>query len=314
MRVPPRAILLCWVCFTMLLLAAPETMAVKVSVDRTALYPGDRLNYVVRVEHSPDVEFVQDHVRKDQLSLDPFEVLTTGTKSGDLPGGRKFFEVTLLLTTYDVVHPNAIVPSFNLFYFRRSQTANKDTTPAETLAVPPLKIALRSTIVDPPGVIRDDKPILPLSRFNWILPAVLGWCGLLAVLIYGLSLGLAYVRTGFWKQKMTQRTRKKSLRESFDEIRQAPVDSPDSAESFYAKASVILRGIAGERLGDCGGLTPQEMQEELRRSGDGPEHAKSVGELLEQCDLVRYSPQGAEVARDGHAAFLRKLTEFIEQH
>ncbi len=295
--------------------AAPPPMAVKVWVDRTALYPGDRLQYVARVEHSADVEFVQDHVRKDQLSLEPFEILDAGTAAGDLPGGRKFFEVKLLLTTYDAVHPDATVPSFNLFYFRHSEAANsKDTAPAETLSVPGVKIGLRSTMVDLPGTIRDDEPPLPLSGVDWILPAVLGWCGLLGVIAYGSSLGLKWVRSGFWKQKMTQRIRKKSLRESFDEIRQAPVDSPESVETFYSKATTILRGLAGEKLGDCSGLTAREMRVALRESGDSEVHAKAVGDLLEQCDLVRYSADGAQRARGRHPEFLRQFGELIERH
>jgi hypothetical protein len=293
--------------------AAPETMAVKVRVDRTALYPGDRLNYIVRVEHSSGIEFVQDHVRKDQLSLEPFEILNVSSATGDLPGGRKFFDVKLLLTTYAASHPDAAVPSFNLFYFRRGQTANKETTPAETLTVPPLKIGLRSTLVDPPGNLRDGKPVLPVSQIDWMLPGILGLCGLVAVIVYASSLALAWVRSGFWKRKMSESVRKKSMWDSFEEIRQAPLDSPESVESFYAKASAILRGFATEQLGDCGGLTPREMQTALGMPGSREDHAAAVGDLMEQCDLVRYSPDGTERARACHSEFLRKFEELVER-
>jgi hypothetical protein len=293
--------------------APPETMSVQVWPDRTALYPGDRLQYVALVEHSPDIEFVQEHVRKDQLSLEPFEILDVKTSSTDLPGGRKAFEVRLLLTTYEVNRPDATVPSFNLFYFRRSQSAGKDNVPAETLAVPPLKIGLRSTIVDPPGILRDYKPILPVSQTEWMLPGLLGMLGVLAVLVYGASLALKWARSGFWKRKMTERIRKKSIRESFEEIRTAPVDSPERVETFYAKAATLLRELAAEQLGDCGGLTPREMQSALQKSGDRGDHAEMVGDLMEQCDLVRYSPDGAESARARHPEFLQKFSELIER-
>jgi hypothetical protein len=290
-----------------------ENLVVKVWSDRTALYPGDRLLYVASVEHSPDVEFVQDHVRKDQLSLEPFEIKDVKTSSIDLPGGRKMFEVKLLLTTYDVAGPEATVPSFNLFYFRRSQSTSKDNAPAETLAVPPLKIGLRSTVVDPQGTIRDQKPILPVSQKAWMLPAVMGLLGLIAVLAYGSSLVLAWARSGFWKRKMTERIRKKSIRESFDEIRNSPVDSPEGVETFYARASTILRGVAAEQLGDCQGLTPRETQAALQKSGDRSDRAEMLGDLLEQCDLVRYSPGGADSARIRHPEFLQKFANLIER-
>lgn len=292
---------------------APENMAMKVTVDRTALYPGDRLKYIARVEHSSDVEFVRDHVRKDQLALEPFEVLDVSTATGDLPGGRKFFEVKLLLTTYDTGHPDATVPSFNLFYFRHGQTSGKDTTPAETMAVPPLKIGLRSTIVDLPGNIRADQPIIPVPRVDWMLPGVVGLCGLVAVVLYGSSAALRWMRSGFWKRKMGERVRQKSMRESFEEIRRTPVDSRENAESFYARASAILRGLAAEQLGDCGGLTPREMRAALQQAGDREGHAIAVGDLMEQCDLVRYSSDGPERALSGHAEFLRKFEDLVER-
>ena len=293
--------------------AAPEAMAVKVWTDRTALYPGDRLHYIARVEHSSDIEFVQDHVRKDQLSLEPFDVLDVSTTAGDLPGGRKYFEVKLLLTTFEAGRTEATVPSFNLFYFRRGQTASKETTPAETLAVPPVKIGLRSTIVDSSGDIRDNKAVLPISPAAWVLPGVLGLCGLLAVIGYGSSLAIAWFRSGFWKRKMGERVRSKSMRESFEEIRRAPMDTRGNVESFYAKASGILRGLAAEQLGDCGGLTPGEVRVALQRSGCRQELADVVGELMEECDLARYSPDGPDRARARHSEFLRKFQDLVEQ-
>jgi hypothetical protein len=290
----------------------PEPMVAKVWSDRTALYPGDRLQYVARVEHSSDVEFVEDHVRKDQLSLEPFEIQDVKTSSTDLPGGRKLFEVKLLLTTYEANAADATVPSFNLFYFRKSQSASKENAPAEALAVPPLKIGLRTTIADPPGTLRDYKPILPVSQTEWMLPCALGLLGVIAVLGYAASLVLAWARSGFWKRKMTERIRKKSIRESFEEIRNAPVDSSERIEIFYARASTILRGLAAEHLGDCLGLTPRETQAALQQSGDS-DHAEMVGDLMEQCDLVRYSPDAAESARLRHPEFLQKFADLIER-
>lgn len=293
--------------------AAPEAMAVKVWTDRTALYPGDRLHYIARVELSSDIEFVADHVRKDQLSLEPFDVLEVSTAAGDLPGGRKYFEVKLLLTTFEAGRTEATVPSFDLFYFRRGQTASKETTPAETLAVPPVKIGLRSTIVDSSADIRDNKAVLPISPLAWMLPGILGLCGLVAVIVYGSSLALAWFRSGFWKRKMGERVRSKSMRESFEEIRRAPLDTRDNVESFYGKASAILRGLAAEQVGDCGGLTPGEVRVALQTSGGRQDRADAVGELMEECDLARYSPHGPDRARARHSEFLRKFEDLVEQ-
>jgi hypothetical protein len=296
-------------------LTAPALTA-KVWTDRTTLYPGDRVWYVARVEHPAEIEFVRDHVRKDQLSLDPFEILDVNSVAGDMPGGRRFFEVRLLLTTYETGHPEATIPAFNLFYFRRGQQADKGTTPAETLVVPALKLGLRSTLVDPGGSIRDYKPVSGVAANDWRLPGIAGIAGIAAVLLYGSSLIVAWVRSGIWKRKAAAQTRHKPARESFDEIRYSSLDSREDVEKFYTKASLILREIATERLGDCNGLTPRELEQALRKMDAGAESAPAVSApavcaLMEQCDLMRYSPDAAGLARSGQAEFLRKLEEVV---
>ncbi len=292
--------------------AAPANPALSATVwsDRTTLYPGDRIQYVARVEHPADVEFVRDHVRKDQLSLDPFEVLEVNSMSGDMPGGKRFFEVRLVLTTYDTGHPEATIPAFNLFYFRHGKQAEKGTTPAEALVVPALKLGLRSTLVEAGGNIRDYKPAPATAANDWMLPGIAGVAGMLAVLLYGSLLALAWARSGVWKRKAEVETGHKP-RESFDELRRAPVDSPEDVEKFYTKASLLLREIAGGRLANSGGLTPRELQLALQGADGGGESAVALCSLIERCDLVRYSPDGAGLARNGHAEFLRKLEEVV---
>ena len=59
------------------------------------------------------------------------------------------------------------------------------------------------------------------------MPEALGICGFLAFAAYLVWLAVARMRSGFWKDKRTERARKKSLSESWQEIRQAPTDTPE---------------------------------------------------------------------------------------
>src|ERR1019366_4177800 len=77
---------------------APFTVAARSS--RTAVWVGDRFEYVVRVEYQPELEFVKDHLRKDEIDVQPFEILAAATATGTLPQGRKYLELRLQLTTY----------------------------------------------------------------------------------------------------------------------------------------------------------------------------------------------------------------------
>lgn len=301
--------LLCVVLLTALAPAAPEPFDLQVRTNRTALWVGDRMEYIVRVEHDASIEFVRDHLKKEEMNLQPFELLEVTSAAGSLAQGRKFLEVRLLVTIYDVSHTEATLPAFNLFYFRQAKAQAKDDSPAEMLTVPPLTIGLRSTVVDPAAGIRDHKDVLGVRTANWLLPQILGLCGLAVIAVYVAWLAVARMRSGFWKKKMAERSRKKSLWESLQEIRQSPSESPEDLENFYSKASEILRGIASEKLGDGAGLTPREMEARLRTAGVAERQAVMLGGLLEQCDLIRYAPDGLEQGRRARPEFLRKFEE-----
>ncbi|HEV2691106.1 MAG TPA: hypothetical protein VGV35_21265 [Bryobacteraceae bacterium] len=287
-----RRVLWCALLWTSLAFTAPEQFDLKVHTNRTALWVGDRLEYTVRVEYPATVEFVTDHLKKEEMNLPPFELLEVRSAIGMLPQSRKFLEVRLLLTIYDISHAEATVPSFNLFYFRQGQAQNNDDSPAEVLTVPPLTVGLRSTVVDPAGKIRDSKEVLPIPTSRWMLPEILGLLGLAIVAVSVAWLAVAQIRSGFWKTKMAERTRKKSLSESLQEIREAPAESPEELDSFYKKASEILRAIAAET----------------------PDNGSGLSDILRQCDVIRYSPDGLEQGRRERPEFLRKLEDLTRRH
>ena len=143
---------------------------------------------------------------------------------------------------------------------------------------------------------------------------IAGWCGLAAIAGYAVWLAVIQIRSGFWKQRIAERVRKKSLQESVEEIRQTPAESAADVEDFYRRAAEILRGIAAEKLGDGAGLTPRETQAALRAAGAEERRAAAIGELMEQCDLIRYSPGGLEQGRRVRPEFLLKLAELTERH
>ena len=308
-----RALMLVVFC-AILPQAAAAVIDLKVRTDRTALWVGDRMEYIVRVEYDPGVEFIRDHLKKEEMNLQPFEILDVSSTTGSLSQGRKFLEVRLRLTIYDVSHAEVAVPSFNLFYFRQGQAQSKEDSPAETLAVPALPVALRSTVVDSSAGIRDYKEVLPIRPAAWLLPMIAGWCGLAVIVGYAAWLAVLQIRSGFWKQKTAERIRKKSLLESVEEIRQKPVESAADLEDFYRRAAEILRGIAAEKLGDGAGLTPREMQAALQAAGSEERRAAAIGELMEQCDLIRYAPGGLEQGRRVRPEFVDKLARLTEHH
>ncbi len=307
-------------CTSLLLFAAlasaevsktPFTVAARTS--RTAVWVGDRFEYVVRVEYQPELEFVKDHLKKDEIDVQPFEILAATTATGTLPQGGKYLELRLQLTTYATNATEIAIPPITLFYFKQARGPDKEDTPAEAVNIPAFPMAVRDTVIDASLGIRDRRPPLPIDPMSWIVPGMLGVCGLAAIAIGGGRIALAQFRLGVWEQKLAERSRMKSLQQSMEEIRRTPAATPLELASFYDKASEILRGLAAEKLGDGAGLTPNELKQALTAAGDPERHAIVLSELLAQCDLIRYTPDGMEQGRRLHSEFLTKLAELTER-
>lgn len=291
-------------------LRAADLSPVTVQIDRTALYAGDRIHYVARVEHPADVEFVQDDIRTHQLALDPFEVIESRLVSGTLPGGKRYFEVRLTLTTWVVGESEATVPSFNLFYFTKGQSNGEDAAPVEALPVPAVKVGLRSTMTDLPGTIRGHRPGLDLPRSRWIVPSVLGAAGLLVALICGCIVLLRRLRVHQLDAVDTHSQHPASVHDRLAEISCSVVATPEQAEIVYTHASVLIRNIVCARIGNCEGLTAGEIGAALREAGDSESRITVVVSLLEKCDLVRYSVNAAD-SIEGYAEFVRSLNSLV---
>ena len=319
---PPHKSFVCSVLAALLLLCAATAWAqslpyqLKVSTDRTAVWVGDRLEYVIRVEHDSSVEFVRDHLAKEEMNVQPFELREVRVSSGAMAQGKRFFEVHLDLALYESGKAEVSIPALRLFFFRTGPAPTpgraKEETPAEILTVPPFAVGVRSTLVDPGTSIRDQKGVLPIRRLAWIVPSVLGALGFLVLAVWAAWAAAAQVRSGFWKKKLAERARKKSLSETLDEIRQQPAESPQELEAFYKKASELLRAMAAEKLHDGIGLTGKETEAALKKAGAHESQAVTLGELLDQCDLVRYAPDGLDQGRRMRPDFLRRFAELTE--
>jgi len=287
-----------------ILQAADSSISIRTHVNKTALYPGDRLEYEVSVEHPASIEFIADHLKKDQLSLDGFEVVDVTNMTSTFSGG-KLFQVKFLLRTFDISGAVATIPSFDLYYFRRGSGQDANNAQAETVTVPATAIALRSTLPGPNASIRDSKPLLAVSSAAWLVPGAVGACALIAVIVWLLSLVVTRLRLGSSKQRAKDGVHRQSLAERLDEIRALEVDSSEDVERFYRQASDLLRGLTGNGAG----LTPQETELALRNGGGSERRAAAVGALLEQCDRIRYAPGGLEKGLNQRSEFLRKLQE-----
>lgn len=308
-----RQLLLGFLLVTCIAGAVPaQPWKLTVFSSRTAVWVGDRFQYVVRVEYQGGVEFVADHLKKEDLNLQPFEVIEASTSTGTAAGGARFLELKLLLTTYAVNAPEVSIPPITLFYFRHARTGAKEDVPAETLIVPAFKLAVRNTVVDLSTGIRDRRPPLPILPGMFWIPAALGFCGLAAGLLYLVWRASAELRSRPWQRRQVEKDRSRRLKDAVQNVKQMRAGTPEELAAFYDRAYDALRNVASERLNQENGFTPEEVNTELRQAGDSETHADTVSELLAICDETRYAPDGLAYGRTKYADFLRKFEELTD--
>ena len=250
----------------------------------TAVWVGDRFEYVVRVEYQPELEFVKDHLKKDEIDLKPFEILAAATATGNAaarPHRTPPATHHLRRRRHRDRHP-----SDHALLLQAGPRFRQRGRPAEAINIPAFPMAVRNTVIDASLGIRDQRPPLPIDRMSWIVPGMLGLCGLAAIAIGGGRIALAQFRLGVWEQKLAERSRTKSLQQSMEES--LPHAGRDAARiGGFLRQSLRDSTRSGRRkTGRRCGTDAQriETRADCRRRSRTPCH-QSFSELLAQCDL-----------------------------
>jgi hypothetical protein len=266
---------------------------------KTAIWVGDTFRYTVKAVHDPEVEFILDQLKKESLNLAPFIVRDISARQGSFGGNKKITEVTLLLTTYESGQVELRIPSFVLYYFRRRAGVEKGgETLAESLSVPPTKVGLRSTLTTDNLRPRDSREIWQISPQRWMVPFALGLAGITFVLIQlGRRLWASSRQERPVIRRRSRRARRRMLRDFVRKVQGIGRESSEDQLRYYGEVSQFVRGYLSESLEiDASGLTPEEMESALKDRGQNGLRAP-VKTVLQRCEQVLYSPQGAELGK-----------------
>ena len=300
--------------------AAPMTprpkesrIALSSQLDRTAIWVGDQFRYTIRAVHDPAIEIVVDNLRKENLNLAPFVTRQVSVRQ-DRFGEKTLTEITLLLTTYESGTAELKIPSFPLYYFMRAAAARAaGETAAESVPTPASKIGLRSTLSADSLRLRDSRDIWQVTRFRWLVPVALGMLGLL--LLAARVARRVWVKSHFdqpIKKRMSRRARRLMVRTFLKQAQTMGRDSPADQQRYYGGVSDFVRRYLSEALEiDAASMTAQEIEALLRQLGQNGLSAP-VTTILQRCEEVLYSPQGAELGagwRDQVQDELNKLAQ-----
>ncbi len=294
--------------------AEPPHIGVRTETDRSAIWVGDRFHYRVSVIHDAAVRFVTDNLQKASLNFQPFEVISLEHRLNPGVAGQRILEMDILLTTYEVEARQLEIPSFNLFYFIDSALVSMQSDrPAESLVVPPVPIALRSTLPDDVSSLRDTlvPPATPW-RHQMAGPLALGLLlvalGLVAPLFFH-GKRLQAVQETTRRRKQAQEQFKISLRE----LGARSLDSDNEMLEFYDDLNRSAREyLAAVSVQPIEGKTARELVAAFSSAVGSPdgfsgESLREIGGILQICEQVRYAPNGAALATQQYKAIVECL-------
>lgn len=308
-----------WI-LAMLFLLAPALAAeqprieVRTQTDRSAIWVGDRFHYRVTVVHDAAVRFVTDNLQKAGLNLQPFEVISLEHRLVPGVAGLRILEMDILLTTYESEPRQLEIPSFHLYYFVDSALVSAQSDrPAETLIVPPVPIALRSTLPDDVSSLRETlaPPATPFRR-RVARPLAIG----LLLVALGLLAPLFFHGKHLQAVQETSRRRKQAQQQFKSLVREFAARSLDSESQmvgFYEDLNRSVREyLSAVSVKPTEGKTARELvavfsSEAVVPDGFSAESLREIVGILQICEQVRYAPNGSALGTQQYGTVVERL-------
>ena len=272
---------------------ASEPIEVRISVSRTAVWVGDRTVYTVALICAPGVDVLLDDLLKERLQVHGGEILSTESARTE-EAGRITYTLRYTLVTYAIdVTALTVAPLSVRYYAQRRGQRPGDAAPAGEVIIPPLVVALRSTIpesdaaigirppggvVAAPGYLRFVQPLGLALLLIAIVPA--------AIMSLGVARRLNTMRGAYasWRSRRHRGG-------SFAQITALqPASDAERLEAF-GKLDMFVRDHF--RLATsipAQSLTPTAMRRTLESRTPGRSY-EAVETVLATCERARYAPE-----------------------
>ena len=140
--------------------AADQDVTVRNSLDRTAMFVGDRAAYTIEITCKRGVDVLADDVSRDKLKLGGLEVVGGDTSRRTAADDSTVYTLRYVLTTYRVDAPALTIGPLSVRYaVTRAGQRLEEAAPAGEVKVPGATLAFRSALPDEPDLsgIRSDK-------------------------------------------------------------------------------------------------------------------------------------------------------------
>ena len=281
---------------------AQNDVAVRTSLDRTAMWVADRITYTIDITCKRGVDVVAGDLSRDKLKVEGLEVIDARTSveregfSGAERSGATIYRFSYILTTYRIDAPTLRIAPLTVRYaVKRAGQRSEDAVPAGEVQVPGATIAFRSVLPDEGDVggIRSDKP--PRARpvrFAMLQPIGIGLV-IVSVVPALVAIAALVRRTRRPRVRRSVRAVRHEERASLEAVRAVDVESIQGRREVFTQLDALVRQHLREVCGVPGAsLTPQEAPIALAAASPKVP-AELVASVLATCELARYAPPQA---------------------
>jgi hypothetical protein len=280
--------------------ASAASPHVRTSVDRTAVWVGDRIRFTIEIECPRGVDVLDDDLSQDKLKLEGLDVVSSGSDRIDGPGDTATRRFVYQLTTYRVDLPALrIAPLSVRYYVRHPGQRLEDTAPAGEVQIPGTSIAFRSTLQEAQEyTVRDARSATPRPRlYTLAQPAGLA----LVIVSFAPAVVWAVGAISRRRHRPVHRSVRKvrsDERASLEAARGLDLTTEDARREVYTTIDGLVRAHLQEVCGVPGAsLTPAEAELALAERGVRID-AQRVAALLAECERARYAPRHAVPSSD----------------
>jgi hypothetical protein len=295
--------------------AQTPDVQVRSSVDRTALWVGDRVTYTIELTCKRGVDVLADDVSRDRLKLDGLEIVDATTDRRSDRDGATIYQFRYVLTTYRIDTPVLTIAPLTIRYaVRRAGQGMEGAAPAGDVQAPGATLALRSVVpedVDPSGIRSDKPPRARPARFGALQPIGIG---LVIVSIVPAVVAVAAVarRTRLPRIRRSVRAVRQEECVSLETVRAVGVESVERRREVFSRLDALVREHLRDACGVPGpSLTPAEVPFALANSRRQVP-AELVSSVLATCALARYGPPHTMPSADACRDAIENVSRIIE--
>lgn len=280
---------------------ADQDVSVHTSLDRTAMFVGDRATYTIEITCKRGIDVLADDLSRDKLKLEGLEVVDADTSRRAAPDDSTVYAFRYVLTTYRIDAPALTIGPLSVRYaVARAGQRLEEAAPAGEVKVPGATLAFRSALPDEPdpsGIRSDKQPDARPMRFAMLQPIGLG---LIIVSIVPALVAIAALASRRARPRVGRSARavRRDERTSLEAVRTIGVETVQQRREVFTRLDALVREHLRDVCGVAGpSLTPEEVPFALA-GANAKVPAEMVESLLATCELARYAPSHAMPSAD----------------